>query len=405
MTPMLLPSLSSDSVEAVAVPSVSRPTIPRESRQHYPALDGMRGVAILGVLLFHAFLGLKWDVPFNISLTRWPMMGWGGVDIFFVLSGFLITGILLDTRASPAHFRNFYSRRFLRIIPIYYLVLTVIFLVLPWFVAFDTDGLKTIQHRQGWLWTHLTNLSFVYYQKVWCKAGWLDLSHLWSLAVEEQFYLVWPIVVYFLSRRSLKLTCLACVLASLTLRIVLWQTGQRNGAMYFPTPCRLDGLAMGAFVAVLVRENRGVAAIIGSARVVGWTALAMLVGLIILRGGFVFTDKPAVVFGITMVNLISASVIVLIAEPRRGSPLSAVLNSSFLRTIGKYSYGMYLFHCLLQPPLEILISPSNIISAVGSELLGNLIFVAIFCLVTYAVAFLSWHAYEKHWLKLKKRFE
>src|ERR1700737_83825 len=154
---------------ATESPLVPDPAIPRRSKGHYPALDGLRGVAILAVMLFHGFLGLKWDRPLTAKLVALPQMGWLGVDIFFVLSGFLITGILLDTRDSSAHFRNFYMRRFLRIIPVYYLLLVIVFLILPRFIPFDTPGLKTIQHRQAWFWTHLTNMSFVFYRKLWVQ--------------------------------------------------------------------------------------------------------------------------------------------------------------------------------------------------------------------------------------------
>src|ERR1700724_347717 len=102
---------------ATESPLVPDPAIPRRSKGHYPALDGLRGVAILGVMLFRGFLGLQWDRPLTGQLAALPQMGWLGVDIFFVLSGFLIPGILLATRDSSAHRRNFYIPRFLRIIP------------------------------------------------------------------------------------------------------------------------------------------------------------------------------------------------------------------------------------------------------------------------------------------------
>jgi peptidoglycan/LPS O-acetylase OafA/YrhL len=386
-------------------PLVPVPTIPRRPKRHYPALDGLRGVAILGVMLFHGFLGLKWDLPLNAKLAALPQIGWLGVDIFFVLSGFLITGILLDTRDSPAHFRNFYARRSLRIIPVYYLLLVIVFLILPWFIPFDTPGLQTIQHRQAWFWTYLTNISFVFYRKLWVQSDWLDLNHLWSLAVEEQFYLFWPMVVYFLNRRWLKRACVACVVMSLALRIVLWKMGQGTGSMYFPTPCRLDGLAIGSLVAILIRDKGGFAAIFNPARIGTVIAAAMLVSLGFLRGGIVFTDKPTVVFGITIVNLLAACVVVMITAPWSSDPLRVLLNNRFLRMSGKYSYGLYLFHDVLRMPLGLLIPANRIVKAVGSELLGNLIFVGVFVALSYAVALLSWHAYEKQWLKLKTRFD
>jgi len=100
---------------------VPDPTIPGRASHHYLELDGLRGIAIILVLLFHAFLELKWDSPAISAVAKVPTAGWVGVDVFFVLSGFLITGILLDTKSNFAYFRNFYARRALRIFPVYYL--------------------------------------------------------------------------------------------------------------------------------------------------------------------------------------------------------------------------------------------------------------------------------------------
>ncbi len=386
-------------------PLIPDPGIPGRASRHNPALDGMRGVAILLVLLFHGFLSVAWKIPSNVSFAMWPNIGWLGVDIFFVLSGFLITGILLDTRNSPRHFRNFYARRFLRIIPVYYLFLAVIFLVLPLFGMFNTEGLKVIQHRQAWLWTHLTNIGFVYYHKVWVQADWLDLNHLWSLAIEEQFYVLWPLLVYFLNRRWLKVTCLAFIVLSTALRFTLWQMGQPVGALYFPTPCRLDGLAMGSLVAVLVREKGGSAALIAPARVLCAMAFILLISLGLLRGGIMLADKPTVVFGVSLASLLTASLIVIINQPRPGRLLVRALNNSFLRATGKFSYGLYLFHNPLIAPIQKLIPSTSIVKAVGSELFGNVIFIGIYIAASYALALLSWYAYERHWLKLKTRFD
>jgi peptidoglycan/LPS O-acetylase OafA/YrhL len=385
-------------------PLIQDPTRPGPSGHHYPALDGLRGVAILLVLLFHGFLDLTWEMPSNAALASWPKIGWVGVDIFFVLSGFLITGILIDTRESPRYFRNFYMRRFLRILPVYYLFLAVVFFVLPWFFSFDSEGLKTIYSRQAWLWTHLTNMSFVFYGKVWTGADWLNLTHLWSLAIEEQFYVLWPLVVFLLGRQKLKVACLVFIAAPFLLRLVLWQLELRNGALYFPTPCRVDGLAMGALVAILIRETAGRPTHIRFARAFGVVAVAMLAVLFTARGGIVFTDKPTVVFGTSFVSVLTACVILLVCRPSPSTWLAVPLQAGFLRMTGKVSYGLYLFHLPILAPIMALVPPKLLVRAVGSELSGNVLFVAIYIASSYALAMLSWYAYERHWLKLKRYF-
>jgi peptidoglycan/LPS O-acetylase OafA/YrhL len=356
------------------------------------------------VLVYHAAFELAWNGPFDRLVAKVAMSGWIGVDIFFVISGFLITGILLDTQQKANRLRIFYARRFLRIIPPYYLLLTIVFVILPYIVPFDSEGLRTIQNRQAWLWFHLTNLSFIFYRQVWTTAGWLNLGHLWSLAIEEQFYLVWPMVVFSLNRKRLKSVCVALVFISFALRFTLWCLGQHNSAIYFPTPCRLDGLAMGSLVALLIRENTADERIIKSAWIVGGGAIAGAISLSLLRGGFPFNDKPAVVFGVTLISAIAASLIMLIASSGRHSRKLPLLTNSILRSIGKYSYAMYLFHGVLLYPLKKLIPPGRIVATIGSEWAGNAVFGLIFILVSYGVALISWHLWERHWLTMKSRF-
>lgn len=361
-------------------------------------------MAILSVMLFHVFLRLQWDVPANATLAALFQFGWIGVDIFFVLSGFLITRILLETKETPDRFKNFYARRFLRIIPPYYLLLTAVFVILPFFVEFDTEGVKRIQRNQGWLWTHLTNWGFVWHRKVWATADWLAMDHLWSLAVEEQFYMVWPLAVFFLKRPQVKQLCFVCLVFSPALRCVLWLMHMRNGALYFPTPCRLDGLAMGALVAVLAAEPGGLALRQALFQRLAMGATALLGALMVWRGGMKFTDSPTVVFAPVFTNLMVAFVIVQIATGA-GRFWPGLLSLGFLRTAGKYSYALYLFHAPLLHPLLFLLPAQKLVAATGSELAGNLTFVVFFMGANFALALLSWHAFEKHWLKLKDRFE
>ena len=184
---------------------------------HIPALDGLRGVAILMVLWFHYYGPIyKFCAsPFDRFIVLTINTGWMGVDLFFALSGFLITGILLDAKGAPHYFRNFYARRALRIFPIYYGFLFVILIVIPRFHQYS-PGLAQTVRDQAWLWLYGTNIATTFFPIK--LAGFL---HTWSLAVEEHFYLVWPAIVLVLNRRQLAVASLCIVVVALITRTLL----------------------------------------------------------------------------------------------------------------------------------------------------------------------------------------
>src|SRR5262245_16358318 len=155
------------------------------SRSHYPGLDGLRGIAILLVILYH-----------NFGFIPFLNYGWLGVDLFFVLSGFLITEILLKTRTTTNYFKNFYTRRVLRIFPLYYLCLILVIVIFPLIKNFPYD-LSFYRENQVWFWFYLQNWMLIF--KQWNDSAIL-LNHFWSLAVEEQFYIVWPLLVLLIRK-------------------------------------------------------------------------------------------------------------------------------------------------------------------------------------------------------------
>ena len=218
---------------------------------HWPALDGLRGTAILAVLVCH-YASLLPRTP-AVGLLE---IGWAGVDLFFVLSGFLITGILLDARGTPNYFRNFYARRALRIFPLYYgfLVVTLLVsLVVRLAPGASHEGIRHLWAAQPSLWTYTVNY--------WIptQTGWNPWSEmvipLWSLSVEEQFYLVWPLVVCRLSERGLVRLCVGIVAGALLLRLSLTAAGVDWSWLYFVTPARADSLAAGALLALLAAPS------------------------------------------------------------------------------------------------------------------------------------------------------
>src|SRR5687768_12816390 len=191
------------------------PNVPPEIRE--PVLDGVRGVAISAVLWHHfvIYSGFEARVPFDHLLWESGSLGWAGVDLFFVLSGFLITGILYDSRSSGRYYVNFFGRRALRILPLYYGVLVLAFLVLPVFL--EPQSAESLTRNQAWYWLYLINVKVAL--DGWDAAAYL--GHFWSLAIEEQFYLIWPLAVRALSRRKLLLVCAVCFIGALGFRFLL----------------------------------------------------------------------------------------------------------------------------------------------------------------------------------------
>src|SRR5439155_15871055 len=188
-------------------------------RGHILALDGLRGIAILLVVFSHFVSNLRLTVNriayVPIALAH---AGWAGVDLFFVLSGFLITGILVDARGSPYYFKAFYARRALRILPAYYGFLLVIFVVLPLLNIGAGNNYMLARQHQGWYWLHLTNVMMAIGEIA--GHGPYPSTLFWSLAVEEQFYFIWPAVVAFCATSTLRKVCIAGIIGCIVLRIV-----------------------------------------------------------------------------------------------------------------------------------------------------------------------------------------
>src|SRR6185295_16426951 len=181
---------------------------------HVPALDAIRGLAIL-LVTGYRFWSPPAEEAANDWLTSLFSLGLRGVDLFFVLSGFLITSILLDAKQKPHYFRNFYMRRTLRIFPLYYAVLAVTFVLLP-LAGWSTTRLFPEAHaNQGWLWFYGANV-LQSLRGEWCLGG---FNHFWSLAVEEHFYLVWPLVIYCCSRRTAMIACGGIIGAAVVARV------------------------------------------------------------------------------------------------------------------------------------------------------------------------------------------
>jgi peptidoglycan/LPS O-acetylase OafA/YrhL len=362
-----------------------------------PELDGIRGIAILLVMLFH-FVPQPTHPSIINNLSKIAGIGWCGVDLFFVLSGFLITGILLDSKGSSSYFAAFYKRRAVRILPLYYFAVISLFIILP--AASLQFGFKWSvfpSNEQWWYWLHISNWRTAFHPVVYPEA-----SPLWSLAIEEQFYLVWPLVVLLCSPRRLFHVCvgltLVCFLAR-NLPSVQALSGQYDNFLYRLTPFRIDALVFGACAALIVRNERWTQ----STRRFLWpafsSAMVAVSAVMIAAGSTSPHTGPMTRFGYTALGVIFTSV-VLLATWSSGSPaiFTRVLRSRVLTSFGKYSYAMYVVHFPLTWHLAPYVEP------MGYGPLAVFFRVLLKIAETYLAALLLWNCLEKHFLKLKRRF-
>jgi peptidoglycan/LPS O-acetylase OafA/YrhL len=380
---------------------------PSENNRFYPALDGLRAIAVLLVFTQH--------YVYHPSKLRW---GWAGVDIFFVLSGFLITGILYDTRNAAHRYRNFYVRRTLRIFPLYYGVLLLALMFNPIF--------HWAWHPSWYLWPlYLGNYSrFIYLSDFVSQNGgvlehlrsslftppiFVPLGHFWSLCVEEQFYLAWPFVVFFVKDRiRLRNLCVAVFLITPFLRLLCIYTLPAamldNEFLYRFTPLRIDALLLGGFIALCLRGPE-TERIVRLAKPVVLSILGLFV--FIEAGLLLFTHaigRPDAnvhwisTFGFSAIDLFAGGLILIAIDP--GTTLFYVLNRPYLRRLGQMSYGFYVFHNIPHWAYDWLASHIFRRSTLAEETLAMII--ALVC--TTAMSYLSFRVFEAPFLRLKERF-
>ena len=358
-----------------------------------PALDGLRGLAILMVFGYHLALFGGWDAPTAVdrALAGLLLHGWIGVDLFFVLSGFLITGILLDTRGRPGWLKRFYLRRILRIVPPYYAALAVQFVVLAALGQLDRAHL-------GWTASWLTN-HFV------AREGWdalaTSMHHYWSLAVEEQYYLLWPALAALLPRAALRWTAALLLLGASVARVILAQRGMEVGA-YVLLPARMDGLAVGALLAIAVRGPGGLAAAARGMRIAAAISVLILAAILLVRGELRYGDPFMLSFGLNALMVVMGAL--LLASLGAGRRVSRWLESRPLTTLGKYSYALYLWH---QPVILVLtgfgLTATALPTVLGSQIPGMLLLTLVAGVLTVGLALLSWRLVEGPALRLKDR--
>jgi peptidoglycan/LPS O-acetylase OafA/YrhL len=384
---------------------------------HILVLDGLRGLAILLVMQHH-FWGLAFGLggrQATIGVDRYAArvfgVGWCGVDLFFVLSGFLITGILYGAKHSNFYFRNFYARRFLRIFPLYYAFLLLIFIVWPQFEwsslrhFAETAQLDQIHHSQLWYWSYMINIGsgFRYFH----AEVPIVHSQFWSLAVEEQFYLVWPLLVLLLSRRTMMTVCGGLVVGALVFRYVLVDPSSASwanfNAAHVLLPARVDTFALGSLLALALRGGTNFVKYKTHALAVGGVALTVLIVFFVRHHGLSALDKDVQTIGFSALALLFAALLVLAVASVPASPLHRLFTSSGLRMLGRYSYAIYVFHLLFAFELAGLAARHGWARTVfGSQIPFNAMFSATCTAAVIVLGWLSWHLFEKQVLKLKR---
>jgi len=371
--------------------------INRTAENHILALDGIRGLAILLVLYHHLF----WSNPNSGNrvfdfLNAIRASSFIGVNLFFALSGFLITGILLDTVASPNFFKTFYARRALRIFPLYYGVLLGLLLL--------TRPLHFVWN--GWQYFFLTySANFALWPRGPLILQAISIDHLWSLQVEEQFYLVWPLIVYRTrSLRSLiRLSIIACI-AALLIRIVLVAERPYLNNVYLPyssTFSCFDNLLFGCCLCALLRTTLRQQVLDTAPRIFALCALALTVAAIPNHGLDWKTSIFIPTVGFSLIGISCAALIAMSLRP--GSRTKQLFTHPILRFFGKYSYGLYVFHYplsgLLTKPVRLFVD-----AHLHRKVLGVFAGAVVVFIASTLAALLSYRLYESPFLKLKKHF-
>jgi len=364
-----------------------------ERPRHFTGLDGIRGLAILMVVFSH-FIIVGGDMDVELPLHRLLMSGHLGVDLFFVLSGFLITGILIEGKRSTNYFTAFYVRRALRIFPLYFGVLICGWLSVVFLTPQDIPRLSG-QDSYVWHWLYASNIG-IGFKGTWLNSPtWVELSHFWSLAIEEQFYLFWPLLVFLLPMKWLERLCVLLVLTSpLVLLALYYYLG--DTVTYVSTPGRLGELTCGAWLSIALRKPDKWAALERY-----FPIIALITGLsLLLERSFLPILKP-----IEQTSMMLFSVACVgIATDSGNRVTRVVFQSGMLRWLGTYSYGIYVYHHVFKNAWRQFLWNGWILPTVGPGWLAKMLYILSAGGITLGLAWISWKFFEAPILSLKSRF-
>jgi peptidoglycan/LPS O-acetylase OafA/YrhL len=357
-------------------------------KSHYPGIDYLRGIAILSVLIYHCF-----------DFVESFRFGWMGVDLFFVLSGFLITDILIRAREHKNYIFKFYIRRALRILPIYLLVLLAFLSLAP--ILFNDQSVESpygyYTTNQAWFFVFMQNWLMIFKG----AAPVPYLSHFWSLAVEEQFYLFWPLLLLLIPNlQRLKQGILLLIPVILMIRILIFLHLPVDGfTLYTNTFTRMDTLLMGAWLCIHLHEGKNIAPI--------WLlASACLFVASILFCVFYLNDMSSSnslmsTVGFTINAFFFTGVVYVFIQ--RDVLSNFPVLKQFLNFIGKISYGIYVYH------LPIYLVLAKLIFSRGADIFNSAAHIGLIAssasiFITIAISYISYRFIETPFLNLKKYF-
>jgi peptidoglycan/LPS O-acetylase OafA/YrhL len=371
---------------------------PEDGHGHYKPLDGLRGVAILLVFVFHVngiadHLRASW---FGVVLLLGASWGWMGVDLFFVLSGFLITGILIRSLNGPRYFRNFYIRRALRIFPLFYGVLLLLVVLTPFLhLEWRLGHISYLFYCQ--------NIAMEFSPDLRVLPPAIHLEHFWSLAVEEQYYMIWPMIVWLVRKESriMKL-CFAMIACGILLRILAIGLLPLNSALdltYLELPTHWDGLLIGSWLALAVRRWP-IEQLSRNTRWLVWLAFVLLLGVAGTTQTLDLHTTAMELAGLTLIPIVFGGLLLRCLVP--GSPAARFFSLRPLRFLGRYSYGIYVYHFLFYP---LLLDGFRWLQAhLHSRVVAASVFVLLWAAGSVAVSVLSFKYFEAPFLRLKARF-
>jgi peptidoglycan/LPS O-acetylase OafA/YrhL len=347
---------------------------------YHKELDGVRAIAALMVMFFHFFQLLITNDSTLLLLKKYAIFGQTGVSLFFVLSGFLITRILLATKETPGYFSNFYIRRALRIFPLYYFALLLFYFIVPQLTG---QEMLSGSGPRFYYWTYLQNFAMTF---KWPSQGPL---HFWSLAVEEHFYLFWPLLIYFLSKRHIVTAVVVLAVVSILVRVLLIKN---DYPVFYFTFSRMDELAIGALLAVLELNKKLTPA--HSKKFILLFALVIIPTVAIWVSNQSSGNASLQIGKFILLSVTYFSLIGYIITLKESHLIKKVLRIKALSYTGKISYGLYVYHPLCYGLFSYFFQTQYFIV----NLLGS------FALV-YITASLSYYLFEARFLSLKKYFD
>ena len=343
-------------------------------------LDGVRAIAALMVMVFHFFQPIETSNKILLLLKKVSILGQTGVSLFFVLSGFLITRILLSTKDNKNYFYNFYIKRSLRIFPLYYAFLIIYYYIFPIIAKSNFIDFN----QQIYYWVYLQDFAQTFKWKNLFGPG-----HFWSLAVEEHFYLFWPLLIYFFNKKKIFISIIVLIVVSILVRIVLTYNGYE---VFYFTFSRMDELAVGALLAILELNKRLINKNSYKFIILLFIVLLPTLAIFILNNASGNSSLQIIKF--ILLSFAYFSLIGFVITSNDNNIIKRILKLKAFSYTGKISYGLYVYHPICFWMFNHFFSTNHFLI----NLLGSFI-------LTFIIASTSYYFFESYFLKLKHYFE